>query len=126
MELIKRMQAKGTIWVTRVEGKSNRYSFPLLRESEQSKKVKSEQSVPTRSEHTVPIAAGTEPSYIRKEDIPPPAEASALSLEQAEKRKLAFERADDWQNRRWQTDDKGRRFLISPSTGERKYEEEIA
>jgi len=84
MELIKRMESKGTIAIERAEGKSNRYRFPLLRESEQSEKRpvrKSEQTVPTRSEQTVPTQSGTEPlSSLKVTDIAPDELAPPIPL----------------------------------------------
>jgi hypothetical protein len=83
MDLIKRMESRGTIRIERHEGKSNRYYFSgLFRGSEQSRKTPfrgSEHTVPTRSEHTVPIAIGTEPpSSLQGTDIPPDSAVSPI------------------------------------------------
>jgi hypothetical protein len=38
---------------------------------------------------------------------------------------IAKQRLEDYYQRRWQTSDDGRRFLISPASGERVYEEAL-
>jgi hypothetical protein len=78
MDLITRMEKRGTIRIERREGKSNLYHFPalprLFRKSEQSAKsstAKSEQTVPILPP-TLPTAAeiGTEYSVSSQETIP--------------------------------------------------------
>ena len=50
-------------------------------------------------------------------------QAGEVSPERKEKLRELNQRLDDYYNRRWQTDSDGRRYLISPSTGVRVYEE---
>lgn len=53
-----------------------------------------------------------------------PSALSISHLPYEERIKIVRERADAWNDRAWQRDDAGQRFLISPSTGERVYEDE--
>jgi hypothetical protein len=53
-------------------------------------------------------------------------QATLASPEYQEKLKTIRQRLDDYNNRHWQKDDAGKKFLISPSTGRRVYEEEVA
>jgi hypothetical protein len=49
-------------------------------------------------------------------------EEGSLSPEQEKRRQDAMDRAVDWHCRNWKTDDDGKRYLVSPSTGKRMYE----
>lgn len=58
----------------------------------------------------------------KRVEQPPSADISSLPYE--DKIRIVNQRLDDYYKRRWQTDEKGR-YLISPSTGEKVYEEAI-
>jgi len=123
IELLGRLERFGTISVERREGKSSLYRFPDLpvRESDPPKKTPVRESDPTR-----PIAAVPHPSdSCRTQAFNEPigtdiAPRSALlpPLLSDEMQQIR----SDYHARRWKTDDEGKRYLISPSTGQRIYD----
>lgn len=125
IELLKRLEQHGTISIERREGKSSLYRFPELpvRESDPSEKRNRTPPVRQLQDPTRPTAIGPKPLESIGTDIPPLDAAS--SPEYREKLKDIKDRIDAWQHRRWQTDDSGKRFLISPSSGEKVYEEAL-
>jgi hypothetical protein len=72
------------------------------------------------------IAESSELSQILPENTSEEALPAPAVADFDEKFKNIRKRVDDWNARRWQTDESGKRFLISPSSGQKVYEEALA
>ena len=121
IELLNRLEKKGTIQVQRREGKSHLYFFPdLLPVRESDPHPYENRTTPVRPpDPTRPIAIGPEPLEPLGTVIQPPAEPVPSPIE------LAKQRLDDYYKRKWQTDEEGKRYLFSPTDGHRVYEFEM-
>jgi hypothetical protein len=119
IELLRRLEDKGTIRVQRREGQSNLYFFPDLpvRESDPPTKQPVQKSDPTR-----PIATGPHPSdSCRTQAFSEPSVTDIQPGRPTIPMEVLNQRLDDYYKKRYQTDDEGRKYLISPSSGERIY-----
>lgn len=116
IELMKRLEEKGTIAVERREGRSNLYRFPGLVQSSHPPVKNLHPTSPVATAPPSAIAAAPEPiSSLEGTDIQPL--AGPLSpIDQAS------QRLDDYYKKRYKTDGQGRKYLVSPSSGEKIYE----
>lgn len=125
IEILGRLERMGTIAVERREGKSNLYRFPGLpvRESDPPTKAPMRESDPTR-----PIATGPHPSDSCRTQAfiePPVTDIAPQAASHTNFDKLN-QLLDSWHQRRWLTDEAGKRYLLAPASPHRRvYESEI-
>jgi len=119
---IDKLKESGELLVFPDEGPRgcNLYQIPMTQTLRQSKKGMTQdlermtQKMPPRDAIAIAPESKNHPLE--------PSAPSAPSSSHAEKLELLKERLEAWNSRRWNYDEEGKRFLISPSSGQKVYE----